>query len=147
MGVLGWDPVYPLAPRHSRELLLDFLCLHIPKYSFTPPLTQAGDTPNQSQINPPPIGVERDHGQDEAMEQGSEPLLFDGDTHPSVLPARPCCPEATRQTLPALLEPGAPQPLHKVLLLGNIHRYPGAPTPHPGSSPGRNAAWGGGRNT
>lgn len=31
------------------------------------------------------------------MEQGSEPLLFDGETHTPLLPARPRCPEATRQ--------------------------------------------------
>lgn len=76
------------------------------------------------------------------MEQGSEPLLFDGNTHTPLLPVRPRCPEATRQHPPAFLEPGAPQTLHKVLLLlGNIHRYPGiSPVPLWGETQPREGA-------
>lgn len=61
------------------------------------------------------------------MEQGSEPLFFDGDSHTPLLPVHPQCPEATHQNPPAFLEPSAPQTLYKVLLLGNVHNYLGAP--------------------
>lgn len=92
------------------------------------PLGQAGDTPNQLRTTPSSAWKGLTHMTRQRSRALNHFYLTGRHTPLSSL----CAPAALKPHAKnplAFLEPKAPQTLHKVLLLGNIHRYPGVPPP------------------
>lgn len=107
------------------------------------PLGQAGDTPNQLRTTPSSAWKGLTHMTRQRSRALNHFYLTGRHTPLSSL----CAPAALKPHAKnplAFLEPKAPQTLHKVLLLGNIHRYPGVP-PLSGSSPGQKSSPGRGQ--